>query len=211
MTLQEAREIVGNGSSPLSQTSKMPGKSFSIPAAECKTGSKLAKIKNTVCSKCYAMKGSYTWSTTKKAQYRRLDRLTHAKWVPAMAVLLKKQDWFRWHDAGDLQGVWHLDNIVQVCRLTPNTKHWLPTREYSVVSDWVQENGRFPDNLTVRLSTLKIDFPPPTALAKRTGCVTSGVSSDDTFNCPAKHQNNECRDCRSCWDESVSNVNYNLH
>ena len=37
----------------LSNTSKMPGKSISLSAEECITGSKLAKIKDTVCEDCY--------------------------------------------------------------------------------------------------------------------------------------------------------------
>ena len=43
----------------LSNVSKMPGKSISLDAFECKTGSKLAKIKGSVCFDCYARKGMY--------------------------------------------------------------------------------------------------------------------------------------------------------
>ena len=44
----------------LSDTSKMPGKSWGINADLCKTGFKLAKIAGTICSVCYAKKGFYT-------------------------------------------------------------------------------------------------------------------------------------------------------
>jgi hypothetical protein len=44
MNKKEAKEITGS----LTQTSKMPGKSYSLPAWECKTGSKLRKIKGSV-------------------------------------------------------------------------------------------------------------------------------------------------------------------
>jgi hypothetical protein len=50
----QAKEIIGGD---LSATTKMPCKSFNLPAWECKTGSKLAKIPGTVCHGCYAMKG----------------------------------------------------------------------------------------------------------------------------------------------------------
>ena len=36
----------------LSNTSKMPGKSISLDANICKTGSKLAKVKGSVCHDC---------------------------------------------------------------------------------------------------------------------------------------------------------------
>ena len=42
----QAKEIIGGD---LSATTKMPCKSFNLPAWECRTGSKLAKIPGTVC------------------------------------------------------------------------------------------------------------------------------------------------------------------
>ena len=49
----------------LSKPGKMPGFSYGIPAKECKTGSKLAKIKGSVCYNCYALKGMYRFETLK--------------------------------------------------------------------------------------------------------------------------------------------------
>jgi len=210
MKVKEANEIVGAGSAALSDTSKMPGKSYGLPANKCKVGSKLAKIVGTVCEECYALKGSYLWNYTKVAQERRFSRLKHPKWVTAMTALIQRIPWFRWHDSGDVQGDWHMDNIIQVCRNTPNTQHWLPTREYAVITKAVKRT-KLPDNLTVRLSTLKIDFPPPTALAKRLGVVTSGVAKKNSFDCPSSKQGGKCLDCRACWDLGVENVNYKLH
>jgi hypothetical protein len=45
----------------------------------------------------------------------------------------KKANVFRWHDSGDVQDLKHLAKIFKVARLTPNIKHWLPTREA-----WIQ-------------------------------------------------------------------------
>ena len=57
MKTNEALKIVGG----LSKPSKMPGWAYGLPAAECKTGSKLAKIPGTVCYGCYALKGCYVF------------------------------------------------------------------------------------------------------------------------------------------------------
>ena len=57
-----------------------------------------------------------------------MDSLDHPQWVQAMVVLIDKQPWFRWHDSGDIQSLEHLEKIFEVCRLTPETSHWLPTR-----------------------------------------------------------------------------------
>ena len=52
MKVKDAKEITGS----LTRTSKMPGLSYSLPAWECKTGSKLRKIKGSVCASCYALR-----------------------------------------------------------------------------------------------------------------------------------------------------------
>ena len=100
MKVTEARKITDS----LTRTSKMPGLSYSLPAWACQTGSKLRKVKTSPCYGCYALKNNYTrYPAIKEAQYRRLDAINHPQWVEAMAAQIKRQKWFRWHDAGDLQ------------------------------------------------------------------------------------------------------------
>ena len=48
----------------LSNTSKMPGKSYGIQAKFCGIGAKLAKVEGTVCSSCYGLNGFYNMPTT---------------------------------------------------------------------------------------------------------------------------------------------------
>jgi hypothetical protein len=66
--------------------------------------------------------------------------------------------------------------------------------------------GPLPTNLTVRLSAHMLDKVAPDL-----GLPTSTVVTDDTYTCPASVQNNECRDCRDCWNPNVSNVAYKAH
>ena len=83
MKVKEAKQITGS----LTRTSKMPGLSYSLPAWECKTGSKLRKIKGSVCASCYALKGNYTrYKAIKAAQYQRLEALKRPGWVTAMVA-----------------------------------------------------------------------------------------------------------------------------
>ena len=56
MKVKEAKKITGS----MTRTSKMPGLSYSLPAWECKTGSKLRKIPGSVGASGYALKGNYT-------------------------------------------------------------------------------------------------------------------------------------------------------
>jgi len=151
MKTSEALKIVGG----LSKPSKMPGWAYGIPAAECKTGGILKNKKGSTCEDCYADKGCYVFEVVQAAQYRRLKSIKGPQWVRAMAALInsKKSKWFRWHDSGDLQDEAHLQKIFSVARLTPETSHWLPTREA-----WTQKYiDQAPDNLTIRFSMPMVD------------------------------------------------------
>lgn len=191
----------------------MPCQGFSIPAKYCKTGQKLRNVADTICSKCYALKGRYGFPNVQNALERRFANLKNELWVQAMTIAIRGTEssgYFRWHDSGDIQDLDHLDKIVQVARNLPEIKFWLPTREFSTVAAWKRRNGDLPSNLTIRLSALKINGAPPTTIAKLLGLVTSGVTKSG-FNCPAPSQGNKCLSCRACWDKTVENVNYKLH
>ena len=199
MKTSEAWDLVGG----LSKPSKMPGWAYGIPAKECKTGSKLRLVKDSVCYNCYALKGCYVFKVVQEAQYRRLASIKHELWTGAMALLInsKKSKEFRWHDSGDIQDEAHLLKIFAVCKLTPDVKHWMPTREA-----WVKHFlPECPDNLVIRFSMPMIDQPAAGGWDNTSTVVTAGAT------CPAAKQNNECKNCRACWDKSVKNVAYGKH
>ena len=103
----------------LSDTSKMPGKSYGLPTEHCITGSILAKIPGSICNDCYAMKGFYRSfaHTVISAQHRRLVAVNNEpQWIEAMVKSLQNERWFRWFDSGDLQSVKMLEDIFEVCR-----------------------------------------------------------------------------------------------
>ena len=88
MKTSEALKIVGG----LSKPSKMPGWAYGLPAKECKTGSKLRKVKDSVCYNCYALKGCYVFKVVQEAQYRRLASVKHELWTAAMALLINSKN-----------------------------------------------------------------------------------------------------------------------
>jgi len=200
MKTDEALKIIGGS---LSKPSKMPGWSIGLPAKECKTGSKLRKIEGSTCYDCYALKGCYVFKVVQDAQYRRLAAIKDPQWVTAMAHLInsKKPDVFRWHDSGDVQDLDHLQKIYEVCRLSPSKRHWLPTREA-----WIQKHlDSKPENLIIRFSMPMVDQAPAGSFQHYSTVVKSGA------NCPAPQQDNECRDCRNCWNSEIKNVSYGIH
>ena len=199
MKTDEAWALVGG----LSKPSKMPGWSIGIPAKECKTGSKLRDVKDSVCYDCYALKGCYVFKVVQDAQYRRLAAIYTAPWVEAMAYLInsKKPDVFRWHDSGDVQDLEHLNKIFEVCRLTPSKRHWMPTREA-----WIKDHlDRAPSNLVIRFSAPMVDQSAPASWPNTSTVVTAGAT------CPSAQQGNECKDCRNCWNKDIKNISYGQH
>ena len=199
MLKKEASIIVGGLSTP----GKMPCYSINLPATACVTGSKLARVPGTVCHGCYALKNRYVMPVQQAAMARRLRALDHGSWTTAMVTLIKGFQYFRWHDSGDVQSVQHLKNIFEVCRLTPETKHWLPTREAKFLR--LMDPDVVPKNLIIRLSATKVNGPAP-----RWWPWTSTVSTKSK-TCPAPEQGGKCRSCRTCWDKSTPNVVYAKH
>jgi hypothetical protein len=232
MNIKEAEAIVGG----LSKTSKMPTMSISLPATLCKTGSKLRKVKGSVCSTCYALKGCYGFKPVQKALEVRFNALNNPEWVNAMVTLLETKKrisnsgLFRWHDSGDLQGIEHLQNIIEVAKRTPQIKHWIPTKEKKLIRDYVRTHT-VPDNVVIRLSGAMIDGEAPEGHEH-----TSTVTSDHTLaTCHAyltdktgkqwqhdevhamdKKQKKEldfghCGECRKCWNKDIKNIVYLEH
>jgi len=193
----------------LSNPSKMPCYSYSIPASRCILGSKLRKIKGSTCASCYALKGCYVFPSTIAAMERRMrsvdamraSPIDRAAWVEAFAEVLHTLEMrtqklrartgrpgardgrvFRWHDSGDLQSVTHLEAIIAVCDATPSVRHWLPTREAWIIKTYLASGQTFPPNLTVRLSAPRVDAAPAQALitlAEHPAIALSGVHSPE--------------------------------
>lgn len=234
MTLTLAKQIIGGS---ISTPNKMPGTAWGLPATACILGSKLAKIKGTACSVCYALSDRYSWPNVATAQRRRLESLSHPRWVEAMVRVLlhlhrkpirvdlgvpnakargvqrrryNEPGYHRWLDSGDLQSVAHLAMICEVARQTPKIRHWLPTQQLDFVRHYIASGGVIPDNLVVRVSSIMIDDP-----VRRAWPMTSSVFRDeppkDSHVCPAPNQGHFCGSCRACWSATVPHIAYRIH
>ena len=210
MKIKQLEKKIGTLSNP----SKMPAYAWGISAKQCITGSILAEKDGTICNKCYALGGHYLFPVVINAHKKRLDAIQLPEWGDYMAELLtlkyknvvKSKRYHRWFDSGDLQSIWHLAQIFEVCELTPHIRHWLATREYKILSQIKYED--IPKNLVVRASGIKIDGQPP-----KFWKWTSTVHTKKPIGreCPAYKQDGECGSCRSCWSRSVKQVSYKEH
>lgn len=224
----EAMDIIGG----LSKPSKMPWYSWSTSAYDCITGSKLREVEGSVCEDCYACKGKYCFPNVRESHDRKLEALNHPDFVEAFILVLTKlhervrktykikgksvkENRFRWHDSGDLQSVDHLNKIVVIAKATPFITHWIPTREFGIVNQWLSENPEgFPDNLTVRMSVPmkgEISKKQPMGLPFSTVGVDEKILKDNNIKqCESRKTENKCGDCTQCWS-SENNINYPLH
>ena len=203
----------------LSNTSKMPCHSFSIPAQVCKTGSKLAKVPGSVCHGCYALKGFYRMNTVQAPRQANLETLPEEgnamawiEWADKMAKQIAKTEksgFFRWHDSGDMQCKMHLAAIVLIANLLPNIKFWLPTKEKAIVSEYIARGHTIPDNLVVRVSSAMIDQKPVDRFENT--CTVHQKEPPYGVECQAYKQGGKCGECRSCWDKAIPNISYPLH
>lgn len=219
MALEMARDTIGG----LSEPSKMPWYSYSIPAELCNVGSQLRKIVGTSCEDCYACKGRYVFGVVQDAMWRRYNTIDSDTWVDDMVSTIDRLSvgvdssllYFRWHDSGDLQSIDHLKKIVDIAIKLPHIRFWLPTREVGVITRYQKDvSSSFPDNLCVRISAVMVDT---VALPRQYGLPVSTVHTDDSkmhdlaIKCEASSRGGKCGDCRHCWNTSTLCVSYPKH
>jgi len=228
MTYELAQKLTGG----LTTTTKMPCKSYSIPSSMCLIGGQLRKVKGSVCEHCYTYRYRRFPNVIEKQQ-ERIATLIQPRWVEAMAYLIKSESnrFFRWHDSGDLQGIWHLKKIVEVARLTPEVNHWLPTLEVQIVEDYLKRGHEIPFNLCIRFSApmvrniIHVQHPLGSVKLRKMRCTGSAVLKmskkqkeivkldylDRSNICPAFKNDGKCGDCRKCWDNNEEMIHYVYH
>ena len=129
-----------------------------------------------------------------------------------MATLIRGIEAFRWHDAGDVQDFRHLTRIMAVATLTPETRHWLPTREYALITRYRALGGYVPPNMAIRLSAPMVGTVMPERAGPSSMVLANGQETPDgVFKCPASAQGGKCGDCRACWDPNVRVTAYPIH
>ena len=199
----------------ISNTSKMPCWSFNLDARGCGVGKILARIAGTICEVCYALGGRYPTPVVRAAQELRRQKLDSPTWVEDMAHIINTRQrrtpksvggYFRWFDSGDIVDQKMLDNIIEVCKLTPRVSHWLPTKEYETVA---KNKTPIPENLCIRVSAVFVDGKPPQWAQDSDTLKTSTVHNANAAQgkiCYAARRNHKCGMCRACW--FVDNVSY---
>ena len=201
----------------LSDTSKMPGKSWGLPAWETCPGARGPDGRPVAaCARCYALTGAYQFPSTIAARAHNLADWKRSEWVADMVAVIGRlgKPFFRWFDSGDCYTPALAIKIGEVCQATPHVRHWIPSRSYKVPDIKVELDrvGRLP-NVVVRWSSDSTN-------GKRlwgSGRNSTIIQTSEDFRpakgyslCRAGERGGACGPCRACWSE-VKTVAYVAH
>ena len=217
--------VPGTTNALLTETSKMPGPSWSLPA-----GRSCPRACGDICNEgnCYATKGMYAFANVKAAQEARFGWTREclktaegrALWVEVMvnAIQSVNVEYFRVHDAGDMFNVAYAEMWFQVISRLPEVKFWIPTRAWQLpggmlpvfdpLMNTLRKIASLP-NASVRPSALNFGEAAPVVSGLHAGA--SAGNDAAPYQCPAYKQDGNCGDCRHCWTDKTQSVNYPIH
>ena len=110
----------------------------------------------------------------------------------------------RFESFGDLNNETQLLNYIRIARAARHTKFALFTKQYSIIKKYFESGKRFPDNVTLVLSSPYIDHVLHESFVEdikqyHRRVITFTVTRDKTnpaINCGKKR----CVECRNCYD-----------
>lgn len=209
----------------LTQTTKMPGPSWSLPAHKS-----CPRANGTICDSCYADKGCYRFRGPRHAQAVRFSWTVESmrtaagrqQWIQCMVDAIRNSgaEYFRVHDSGDMFNAAYAECWLEVCRAMPRVQFWIPTRA------WQQPAGPLPvfdplldtlrriaalPNVAVRPSALNFGDLPPAVDGLHAGSTADIAQTCGVNHCPAPSQGNQCGECRACWEEKTTPIAYCRH
>lgn len=196
----------------LSKTSKLDGiLSWSLQAIDTCPGSSDGKGGLVpACQGCYATTGNYNYPNVKLPRALNRDDWKRDAWVLDMVAGLSNSRYFRWFDSGDMYDLKLAKRIYLVMLLTPEVKHWLPTRmhKFDKFKQVIADMQALP-NVVVRLSSDSVTGGLIEGL--NTSTIFSGDVPDGVTECKAYQHEGKCNGCRACYDKDVQVIGYKAH
>ena len=204
-----------NNKPAFSKASKMPCRSWSLPAlATCPASKDENGELVDACKGCYATTGNYIrFDSVKAPRVHNQKDWKRDSWVTDMVESINLNDkYFRWFDSGDMYDLRLANKILEVMKLTPATEHWLPTRQHKFPKfQAVIDLMNALPNVVVRLSSDSIQG------GIIAGEYTSTIILDSTYTtsamtlCKAYENKAQCGSCRKCWDKNTKVIAYPQH
>ena len=198
----------------LSKTGKLDGvKSWSLQAVKTCPGSIDTATGGLVpaCQGCYAIGGNYLFPNVVAPREFNKQDWKRDNWVSDMVDALRNDRYFRWFDSGDMYDVRLAQKMLQVMTLTPDVKHWLPTRmhKFAKFAPVIAAMQALP-NVMVRASSDSVtgDYTPG---VHGSTIVPSLDAPDGVTICHAATNDGKCGPCRACYSKDVAVIGYVAH
>jgi hypothetical protein len=198
----------------LSKTSKLDNvRSWSLQAVETCPGSIDPATGGLVpaCQGCYAIGGNYRFDNVKKPRIFNRQDWKRDGWVSDMVDALRNDRYFRWFDSGDVYDARLAEKMLQVMLLTPDVKHWLPTRmhKFPKFQPILRAMQALP-NVMVRPSSDSVTGEYTAGLHGST-IVPSLQAPAGVTVCHAATNDGKCGSCRACYSKDVAVIGYVAH
>jgi len=197
----------------ISKVGKLNSRSWSLEALETCPASKGSDGELVpACKGCYAVGGNYRFKNVKEARSHNKKDWKRSEWVADMIEELDSDRYFRWFDSGDMYSLALAERMYEICKATPWTKHWIPTRmhKFKKFRDVIDRLNAL-DNVVVRLSSDGINGEIIEDSQYSSTIIPFIDSVTVATICNAPLQDGKCKKCRLCWDKSTKVIAYAGH
>jgi hypothetical protein len=197
----------------ISKVGKLNSRSWSLEALETCPASKGSDGELVpACKGCYAVGGNYRFKNVKEARSHNKKDWQRSEWVADMIEELDSDRYFRWFDSGDMYSLALAEKMYEICKATPWTKHWIPTRmhKFKKFRDVIDRLNAL-DNVVVRLSSDGINGEIIEDAEYSSTIIPFIDSVTVATICNAPLQDGKCKKCRLCWDKSTKVIAYVGH
>ena len=197
----------------ISKVGKLNSRSWSLEALETCPASKGSDGELVpACKGCYAVGGNYRFKNVKEARSHNKKDWQRVEWVADMIEELDADRYFRWFDSGDMYSLRLAEKMYEICKATPWTRHWIPTRmhKFKKFRDVIDRLNAL-DNVVVRLSSDGINGEIIQEAEYSSTIIPFIDSVTVATVCNAPLQDGKCKKCRLCWDKSTKVIAYAGH
>jgi len=197
----------------ISKVGKLNSRSWSLEALETCPASKGSDGELVpACKGCYAVGGNYRFKNVKQARSHNKKDWQRSEWVADMIEELDSDRYFRWFDSGDMYSLALAEKMYEICKATPWTRHWIPTRmhKFKKFRDVIDRLNAL-DNVVVRLSSDGINGEIIEEAEYSSTIIPFIDSVTIATVCNAPLQDGKCKKCRLCWDKSTKVIAYAGH
>ena len=197
----------------ISKVGKLNSRSWSLEALETCPASKGSDGELVpACKGCYAVGGNYRFKNVKEARSHNKKDWQRSEWVADMIEELDSDRYFRWFDSGDMYSLALAEKMYEICKATPWTRHWIPTRmhKFKKFRDVIDRLNAL-DNVVVRLSSDGINGEIIEEAEYSSTIIPFIDSVTVATVCNAPLQDGKCKKCRLCWDKSTKVIAYAGH